>query len=158
MSSISVLTFVFLFLLLPHSREKVRSGQPRRGNQAGPAERESEGGRMWWADADRRHKWGGGSSSVQIGWWEGRKEGGREGRKEGRRREVVEEGKWEEGGGYGGGGGGGLSAALVWIWRRGSSQSHFSPLLSSPIPPYPPRDRREGEREGTVSMATAEQR
>lgn len=27
-------------------------------------------------------------------------------------------------------------------------------LLSSPIPPYPPRERREG----TVSMATAEQR
>lgn len=35
----SVLTFVFLFPLCPRLLEKVRLGQPRRGNQAGSAVR-----------------------------------------------------------------------------------------------------------------------
>lgn len=61
-------------------------------------------------------------------------------------------GEWESVGG----GAGGLSAALVWIWRRGRSQSHFSSPL---IPPYPPRKPIEREeRKGIVTMATAEQR
>ena len=132
----------YLCLLLSSAptlaQKKVRLGQPRRGNQAGPAEREREREREREAESDEQMQIGvtngGGGGALAVCKLDDEKEGGKEGRKEGRK-EVERKRR----------GGGQISAALVWIWRRGSSQSHFSSsLLSSPIPPCPPRG--EGER------------
>lgn len=83
-----------------------------------------------------------------------RKEGGREGRKE-----AGGGGRGEMRGGRGDGGGGG--GALSCTGMNMTQRQQPEPLLSSPFEPHPsiPTDRQErGEREGTVSMATAEQR
>lgn len=79
---------------------------------------------------------------------EGREEGWR---KEGRK-EEEEEGRREGG-----------RSQLHWYEYDAEAAARatsplLSSLLSSPIPPYPPRERGERGREGTVSMATAEQR
>lgn len=113
-------------------------GSTTHGKQTAPAESEKEGGRkregerereeVWWTDADADTS-AGRSSSVQIRWWE--------------RRVEEKEGK---------GGGATLSCTGMKMTQGQYSQNHFSLAPSLRIRQW------KGERGGTVSMATAEQR